>query len=123
MKITNDTITFDDSDVAQLSPGLAKALQNYAGTSRDDQGNLKVTAVQFLSDRTNEVLSAARNTAKQAQLSNLGDFADALAKADDAQKQNAQVFLDQAATAVGVIIKPAPAPGDVISPPIAALKV
>lgn len=111
MKISNDTILFDDSDLAQLSPALQKGLQQYVGTNTDpDTGEFLVTPASVLNAAVAGILDGATKLITKAQSDNLTDLAGALAIADDATKAKVQVFLDQAFVAAGISPKPQPAP-------------
>jgi hypothetical protein len=116
MKIINDTITFDSADVALLSPGVQKVLQNHVGTNTDGNGNFIVTIEQAFSDAVNNIVISARKSAGEKQLTNLDDFAKAFAVADDTTKAAAQALLDQAAAVVGVVINPQPVPELALTP-------
>jgi len=110
MKILNDQVTFDDTDIAQLSPALQKGLQLFVGTALDDQGNLKLPASQFLSDTVNAILKSAGQLIAKLEHDNFKDFSTAFVAADAATQAQVQPLLDQAALILGVKIDPPPAP-------------
>jgi predicted S18 family serine protease len=102
MQITNDIITIETADLVALSRQATAALS--AAVSN------RMAPEEYLSIVVNSALSSALESRAKTQLDNLNEFAKALAVADDTAKATAQTFLDQAAAAVGVVIKPQPLP-------------
>jgi hypothetical protein len=108
MKIINDIIEFEPADFGLLSPRLQTALQLYAGTNLDKQGNPVVPGYTLLSNVCNEVLRNAVTALAKADLDTLKTFSDALAVANDIQRQQAFDLLTQAGAVLNVVIEVPP---------------
>lgn len=91
MKILNDQIVFDASDISQFSPGLQKALSLWPGSAEG-----------FYSQAANVVTENALKNAKAQGSRELENLAQAITVADPVKVAQAQVFIDQAKAVLGV---------------------
>lgn len=85
MKIENDQVEFENTDIDQLSPKLQVALQVYAGE--------RLTPAEFLSKRTNDDLANALTVSVANQLDELKEE---LIAAPIEKQIEANALLDQA---------------------------